>query len=482
MRALRAAWMGSIAFALLATGCAVPPAMTDSSADPHLPLRRVVIVSHEKRWPIPGLPESTPPEAAPLPVQKENGDIQIEIHAPTSQQASSVNVIVSPRPTPVPASMPVLPHVAATQATDTQPATLASPIVEIVAAPETRPATVPLPVQPVRIEPGTQPSPLHVSPPVVTHGSDSAPIRVLAENPTALNPSTQSATQAVAVATPAKAAESQSADIPAIGPRATGESRSQVAVSQDAAGWALTLLFLLWILLTGAAGSLAARRLASTHLNGIGHLRDKMLRRRYEPADVWVGALTALLVPLVLGLVASDLLLRARMHKPDLLVALALCFGVGMGSRFLANSIQRQMLGAFQQVRADAEAAGTKADAARGEMARATALIGALVESQVDIDSDSLNGDTDARMSQTAKAMEEDEADVLSAMAKGPDRFRSESGLASRSELSVNDVQEVLNVLEREGYAGRVVSPRTGERLWYLTRQGRKLAATRYIV
>lgn len=126
--------------------------------------------------------------------------------------------------------------------------------------------------------------------------------------------------------------------------------------------------------------------------------------------------------------------------------------------------------------------AKSRADAVRGDVARATALMGALVESQVDMDSDAGNGESDNRILQAAKNLDEEDAEVLRVLAKGADRFRSEPGLATRAELDLGTVQSALSRLERDGYAGRVSSPRTGERLWYLTRQGRKLAATRYIV
>ncbi|HEX8912359.1 MAG TPA: hypothetical protein VF796_08355, partial [Humisphaera sp.] len=88
----------------------------------------------------------------------------------------------------------------------------------------------------------------------------------------------------------------------------------------------------------------------------------------------------------------------------------------------------------------------------------------------------------DPHLAQAARALDEEQADVLSALAKGPDRFRTEHGVSARAGVAEEDVQEILGELERDGYAGRIVSPRTGERLWYLTRQGRRLAATRYVV
>lgn len=425
-----------------------PPPSREAGAS-----RRVVVVQHDSRWEGSALP----PHPNPPPTTVESPAVPLGTQ-PTTQPAAAI---------------------AASPATTTPVVALAPTTQPIIVQGKLSLADVPT----LQLAMPGKPVPIQLPPLTVTLSPDSPPIRVIVEHVAATQPAVSRVEQPVAmpaaVAPPApQPAPSPPATQTAIAAQplpthvapatpaptpvqppsppqttaATFDSSPPVASKQ--AGWGLTLLFLAWVLIAGALGG------------GLRYLVKNRERLKPDPASpltpaLSTGALVAFLAPIALGLVAPDLLSRARQHQADLLPALALCFVAGFLSDALCTRLRRQP-------------ANSAAPAETGNE-----ILDALVETQVDLDSASSES-ADARLRQAAKSLDDEEQTVLRTMAKGPDRFRNERGLASRVEMDLETVQDVLADLQEQGYAVSLTAPRTGERLWYLTRQGRRLAATMY--
>jgi DNA-binding MarR family transcriptional regulator len=407
------------------------------------PARRVVITQHDRRW---EARQSESPRPSPVPATLPDSQTTVRSAPPTTLP-----------PVPPPATAPIpAPATAAAAPAPVAPATQA-----IVLTPSTQPLIVDARVSlsdvpQLQLMPPRQPIPIQLPPLTVTLSPDSPPIRVVLQEPT-----TRPATAATGLTAPANAAATPAPPPPNV-PSPAPEPKPA------AAGWGLTLLFLAWVLLAGALGGAIRHFLRAPNGDAEPEAESDVMGEAGTPSPLAsamaAGAIVAFLVPLALGLIASDLLARARLHQTDLIPVLILCLFIGLMSDHVAERFRRSA----------AVPSGATGDST-------PAVLAALVEAQVDMESDA-DDEADERIVQTAKSLDEDEAELLRAMAKGPDRFRSEGGLAGRAALDLPTVQEVLYDLEQQGYAGRLASPRTGERLWYLTRQGRKLAATMYVV
>jgi hypothetical protein len=430
-----------------------PPAARDTAQG-----RRVVVVQHDRRW----------------------EGRESESHSPAVDPSPAPETPTTPQP-PV---MPQTPRVAPQAATVPTPPIVAATVPSVVTlSPMTQPIVVEgklslADVPALQLSAPGKPIPIQLPPLTVTLSPDSPAIRVIVEHVAATQPATSPAVVApaapaapvnppappptAAVTSPPAAPQVAPSIAPLLAPQtaaapqttATSPGKSSSA-ERHSAGWGMTLLFLGWVLVAGALGG------------GLRYLLKNRERLVADPAHplgpaLATGALVAFLAPLALGLVAPDLLSRARLHQRDLLPALALCFVAGFASDALFARFRRRS--------ASVERSALDPD-----------ILEALVETQVDLDSGSADV-ADDQLRQAAKSLDKEEAAVLRNMAKGPDRFRNERGLASRTALDLETVQDVLAVLQDQGCTACLAAPKSGERLWYLTRQGRRLAATLYAI
>jgi fluoride ion exporter CrcB/FEX/DNA-binding MarR family transcriptional regulator len=189
---------------------------------------------------------------------------------------------------------------------------------------------------------------------------------------------------------------------------------------------------------------------------------------------VFVGIVAAFIVPLFLNMASGDLIDKIRGvdgRLPDyskLFVLAGFCLVAAASSRAFIRSLSERVL---QEVRS----AKKKAEEAKEDAAEAKAAVAPFVEDEVVEEVP-----THTKLTEQARLVDltSDERAVLGAMATGPFSMRSISGIASDCDLPKSNVNSALTSLVAKGYVGQGRSSTSDQPRWFITQEGRNVAAS----
>ena len=188
---------------------------------------------------------------------------------------------------------------------------------------------------------------------------------------------------------------------------------------------------------------------------------------------VFVGVVAAFIVPLFLNMASGDLIDKIRGvdgKLPDyskLFVLGGFCLVAAASSRAFIRSLSERVL---QEVKS----AKRQAEEAKVEAAEAKAVVAPFVEEEVVEEAP-----MQAKLTEQAREIEvtSDERAVLEAMTRGAYSMRSISGIAKEADLSKQAVNAALSTLIAKGYAGQGKSSTSDQPRWFITQEGRTVAA-----
>lgn len=250
-----------------------------------------------------------------------------------------------------------------------------------------------------------------------------------------------------------------------------------------------SLMILLFLAGTLTGGLLVSRQQANLHvwvLIGImlaggllGGGVNYLLAKADEPADapskadllrsVLAGIAAALLVPLFLNMLSSDLLTQEKWEPLSALIFLGFCLVAAISSKAFITTISDRLISEVKQARQDAAEANQNAADAQE---KANAAVEGQAEPPPPPDAGTEGFEAVARVS-----LNEGEKRVLLAFTRRPEfKFRYFFGVVADSALEPDEARNVLDRLESRGLVA-VTEDKENKKLYYLTSEGKAAVA-----
>ncbi|MFM2340697.1 MAG: hypothetical protein RLZZ592_350 [Pseudomonadota bacterium] len=267
------------------------------------------------------------------------------------------------------------------------------------------------------------------------------------------------------------------------------------------AGMLLTIVTVM--VTSGALGGLVGRFLAEAGAPGAHSGPDEAAGGGpTAPLPAWkhvlIGITAALMVPLFLTMISSDLilnLLRTPDNPSGLLNLAGFCLVAAVSSRGFISSLSDRLLREVRQAQAQAEqAAGSAADAQQQAVDAATTAHSALEQASAGADlvksqwieeahpegaaAPADNGAPRSRgqAAPAAPALPAADLAVLRLLARPPATLRLPVRLAAEAAMDEQDLEGALARLQARGWAGQVAGSDRQPR-WFATASGRAAAA-----
>ncbi|HVF50586.1 MAG TPA: YEATS-associated helix-containing protein [Pyrinomonadaceae bacterium] len=208
-------------------------------------------------------------------------------------------------------------------------------------------------------------------------------------------------------------------------------------------------------------------------------------------SSIFVGLVAALLVPLLLRMLSSDLLTNSRTDPFAVLVFLGFCLLAAIASRAFITTLTDRLLQQVREVGEKAEAAvatatqaDNKAEQAQTDVAEVKSDVAPIVENATEVDPEDdaepqeeaapqAGGMRSRGFTRSVNPLGENERRVLDALHDATVVLRSFSGLQRDSGLDAGELQATLDRLRALGMVGS--STRVGGAArWYIKTAGRK--------
>lgn len=179
---------------------------------------------------------------------------------------------------------------------------------------------------------------------------------------------------------------------------------------------------------------------------------DKLKALKY----IVIGIGAALLVPLFLNTISSDLITEITTDKSKILVFAGFCLLAAISSKAFIGSLSKKMIERIEN-------ADDKADQANRNLA--------IMQSHLtEPDQDDTSGDGKRRSDPDQN--DPDDIKILKALANGGYLYRSLTGIVQDTSLEQSKVNQMLTDLINKGLVAQA-NPGKGLR-WYITQEGRE--------
>lgn len=222
--------------------------------------------------------------------------------------------------------------------------------------------------------------------------------------------------------------------------------------------------------------------------------RDDDSAKASAVSSIFVGIVAALLVPLLLRMLSSDLLTNSRTDPFAVLIFLGFCLLAAVASRAFITTLTDRLIEQVKEVGKTADAARKtanqareKAEEAKTDVDEVKSDVAPIVENatEVDVEPDDdaapqedeqpVEGGTRSRgfRRRSVSLLNEQERRVLDALHDPTVVRRTFNGLKRDTGLDAAELQATLDRLKAQGMVGDATG-REGTTLWYIMTAGRK--------
>lgn len=177
-----------------------------------------------------------------------------------------------------------------------------------------------------------------------------------------------------------------------------------------------------------------------------------------------IGIGAALLVPLFLNMISSDLLIACKETPTKMLVFAGFCLIAAISSRSFIGTLSNRVIDMVKKVEKEAERANLEINAVKKEV---QPVIQKATEPMIELSSDN------AALQDTTVNGENNQ--VLLALSKSQYAFRTLAGISNFTKLSQDKVKEAIQELMDAGLVNENLQD--GGKYWCLTKQGKEVAS-----
>lgn len=192
--------------------------------------------------------------------------------------------------------------------------------------------------------------------------------------------------------------------------------------------------------------------------------------------SLFAGLGAALLVPLFLNMLSSDLLRESKDEPLSVLVFLGFCLIAAISSRAFISTLSDRLLRQVREATEEAREARAEAQEAKDETAQVRSEVATIVERETEPEVEAAAAAPAAESSLVNLSeqvdLSEDEVMILRALAGGRYVNRSRSGLHKETGLGAGRVRVTLDSLVERGLAGAKASRKDGLPRWFITDEG----------